>query len=116
MYNNIADWQQCNTQQDKLIFAINTLTRMRYCNEQGHLEFATKVAPEDNSNPTLTPWFNQQHSLLSNQKIHFWSLGFNSWQHGITLNLSRWIRDVYGETGSHAGDMKITDFFYQKSL
>ncbi len=71
MYNNIADWRQCKTQQERLIFTINALTRMRYCNEQGHLEFITKVAPKENSDQTLTPWFNQQHSLLSDQKIVF---------------------------------------------
>tara|TARA_B110001452_G_scaffold226176_1_gene200460 strand:- start:916 stop:1725 length:810 start_codon:yes stop_codon:yes gene_type:complete len=71
MYNNIANWQQCNTDQDKMVFAINTLTRMRYCNEQGHLEFATKVAPENNSNPSLTPWYSQQQSLASTQRLIF---------------------------------------------
>ncbi|MGB0898649.1 MAG: symmetrical bis(5'-nucleosyl)-tetraphosphatase [Psychrobium sp.] len=115
MYNNIADWQQCKTQQDELIFAINTLTRMRYCNEQGHLEFMTKVAPEENSNPTLTPWFNQQHSLISNQKIIFghWASILGNTNHPQFIAL---------DTGCLWGNWltcwryEDNSFFYQKSL
>ncbi|MGB1297931.1 MAG: symmetrical bis(5'-nucleosyl)-tetraphosphatase [Psychrobium sp.] len=57
MYRNINDWHQCEGSHERLIFTINALTRMRFCNTQGHLEFATKNSPAKNTDNTLSPWF-----------------------------------------------------------
>lgn len=115
MYSNIADWRECKSQQDELIFTINALTRMRYCDEQSHLEFTIKVAPIENSDPTLTPWFSQQHSLVNDQKIVFghWAsiLGQTDRPQFIALDTGclwgNWLTCWRYEDNS---------FFYQKSL
>lgn len=50
-------WPEAVTATDKLIFAINALTRIRYCYRDGRLDFNEKVAPIDCQNNKLIPWF-----------------------------------------------------------
>ncbi|MBL0710716.1 MAG: symmetrical bis(5'-nucleosyl)-tetraphosphatase [Colwellia sp.] len=65
------DWQQANTVEEKFRYTINALTRMRYCDENKHLEFEQKLAPSalllelekvdkvenKNLSPALLPWY-----------------------------------------------------------
>jgi len=72
MYNNtVNDWDTCNTPLEKAIFTINNLTRMRYCNINGHLDFLEKCAPLSNSNKALSPWFSQLLLSKNDYRIIF---------------------------------------------
>jgi len=72
MYNNsINDWQQCSTPLNKAIFTINSLTRMRYCDNDGHLDFYEKCSPSSNKDATLSPWFLQRASLNEDYRFIF---------------------------------------------
>ncbi|MBU2870266.1 symmetrical bis(5'-nucleosyl)-tetraphosphatase [Colwellia sp. E2M01] len=59
-------WLEAKTEIEKFRFSINAFTRMRYCFEDGSLEFTQKKAPDKNENinslptevqPLITPWF-----------------------------------------------------------
>ena len=57
------NWHNCNTRHDKLKFTVNALTRMRFCDANGNLDFQQKGSPaKRNTNSTepnanLRPWF-----------------------------------------------------------
>lgn len=57
------DWQQTHSVEDKFRYTINAYTRMRYCDENKHLDFEQKLAPssllsmKDQSKTTLFPWY-----------------------------------------------------------
>ncbi|SAI48213.1 diadenosine tetraphosphatase [Bordetella ansorpii] len=57
MYGNEpVAWKEYHTGGKRLRVIINALTRIRLCTQQGHMEFATKVAPGAWPNG-LIPWF-----------------------------------------------------------
>ncbi len=74
MYGNKPNnWQQCNTEQEKLRFTVNALTRMRFCTIDGCLDFSQKGSPEkleepySKNNPQgLMPWFDFQPERFDN--------------------------------------------------
>ncbi len=57
------DWQQTYSAEDKFRYTINAYTRMRYCDENKHLEFEQKLAPDSllpikkQSKTKLVPWY-----------------------------------------------------------
>jgi len=57
------DWQQTQSPEDKFRYTINAFTRMRYCDENNHLEFEQKLAPssllsiEQQAKAILLPWY-----------------------------------------------------------
>ncbi len=57
------DWQQAETTEDKFRYTINAFTRMRYCDENKHLEFEQKLAPStlpSSNEPSIAklfPWY-----------------------------------------------------------
>jgi bis(5'-nucleosyl)-tetraphosphatase (symmetrical) len=72
MYNNdINDWENCHTVQDKAVFTINNLTRMRYCHLSGHLDFSVNCSPQHNDDINLTPWFSQTSSIMDGYRMVF---------------------------------------------
>jgi bis(5'-nucleosyl)-tetraphosphatase (symmetrical) len=67
------DWSESLSNEDKSRYTINALMRMRFCNQDGKLEFAHK-------NPNQSPknykaWFLHSKRIMSEQKIFFghWS-------------------------------------------
>lgn len=73
MYGNKPNnWQQCHTEDDKLRFAVNALTRMRFVSDEGSLDFEQKGSPEKSDNKGLTPWFEYQAERF-NDKV--WIFG-----------------------------------------
>lgn len=79
MYGNKPSvWQDNMPKSEKLRFAINCFTRMRYCTTEGALDFAQKGAP--GSQPDgLLPWFAVPGRKSLDMRIIFghWStLGF----------------------------------------
>ena len=61
---------------------------MRFCDEQGHLEFKEKGSPAD-SPPHLIPWFEVPKRQTAQEKIVFghWStLGLNKQNNAFCLD------------------------------
>lgn len=72
MYNNdINNWDNCKTAQEKSIFTINSLTRMRYCHTNGSLDFSINCSPPQNIDNTLTSWFSQTSKRNNNYRYIF---------------------------------------------
>ncbi|WP_434341405.1 symmetrical bis(5'-nucleosyl)-tetraphosphatase [Motilimonas cestriensis] len=58
MYGNHPTyWTPDLTGFERLRFIVNVLTRMRYCYQDGSLDFANKQPPLGNTNEALQPWF-----------------------------------------------------------
>ena len=71
-------WDKRLTGWDRLRFITNVLTRMRYCDHNGNLDFLEKRAPVD-APETLIPWFRHPRMECNQWKIvfgHWSSLGF----------------------------------------
>ena len=63
---------------DRLRFAVNVLTRLRFCTAQGRIDFKQKGRPESAPAPWL-PWFKAPHRASAGTRIVFghWSaLGY----------------------------------------
>ena len=57
MFGNLpAHWRDARSDEERLRFTLNALTRIRYVDDSGALDFATKDAPGA-APPGLTPWF-----------------------------------------------------------
>ncbi len=57
MFGNLpAHWHDARSDEERLRFTLNALTRIRYVDESGALDFAAKEAPGA-APPGLTPWF-----------------------------------------------------------
>ncbi len=62
MYDNQPDiWQDTLKGYERFRFIINSFSRMRFCQSNGALEFATKCAPNRPEAKSLTPWFESPH-------------------------------------------------------
>ena len=84
MYNNdINHWNECVTSTQRAVFTINALTRMRYCYNDGRLDFSTNCAPHKNTDLALKPWFD-----------------FNLTPSDNTLVFGHWAA-LLGQTGQH---------------
>ena len=79
MYGNKpARWRNSLTGIERLRFITNALTRIRYCDEKGRLDFDNKLGPNGNGNG-LMPWFRVPGRKSASKRIVFghWStLGF----------------------------------------
>ena len=75
MYGNLPHtWSENLTIEEKCRYTINALMRMRFCKENGELEFEHKL--NVNKNPTgYKAWFLHKNHLMKEQKIFFghWS-------------------------------------------
>ena len=53
-----SHWDLCQTEDEKLRFTVNALTRMRFCTLDGELNFQQKGSPDNlNQDAALIPWF-----------------------------------------------------------
>ncbi|MBS3964285.1 MAG: symmetrical bis(5'-nucleosyl)-tetraphosphatase [Methylomonas sp.] len=79
MYGNKpALWSDTMTRAEKLRFAVNCFTRLRYCDADGTIDFAHK-GPPGSQPPHLMPWFTVPNRKSRDLRIIFghWStLGF----------------------------------------
>jgi bis(5'-nucleosyl)-tetraphosphatase (symmetrical) len=79
MYGNQPDqWAPDLEGADRWRFAVNTLTRLRFCDEAGRINLKLKDAPEKVPLP-WRPWFNHEHRNSRGTRIIFghWStLGY----------------------------------------
>ena len=75
MYGNEPDnWNDSLAGFERLRFICNSFTRMRFCNQDGTLDFTSNGAPGTIPKNTL-PWFEISHRKSSNEKLLFghWS-------------------------------------------
>ncbi len=64
MYGNSPNsWQQATTEIEKFRYSVNAFTRMRFCYQDGSLDFNQKVAPEQLDNADLQPWYTANPQL-----------------------------------------------------
>jgi bis(5'-nucleosyl)-tetraphosphatase (symmetrical) len=77
MYGNRPDrWRADLGGMDRLRFAINTFTRMRYCAADGRIDLERKGAPDhDRSGGDLRPWFEHPERRTRTARVVFghWS-------------------------------------------
>mgnify|MGYP000601192387 CR=1 FL=1 len=74
MYGNKPDrWHDNLTDTEKLKFTISAFTRMRYCFDDGALDFENKGVPEKlNKDANLKPWFDYDPKRFEK---HLWIFG-----------------------------------------
>ena len=88
MYGNQPQvWNKNDKKQDRLRFAINTMTRMRVLNQDGAIDFSFKQGL-DKIPPNLMPWFLfpskvRKEFILSG---HWSAIGVHPYGKGITLD------------------------------
>lgn len=73
MYSNKPDfWQRDLSVSEQLVYAVNGLTRMRYCTKEGKLDLSYKEAPNTLSpDSKLVPWFEFQADRFNDTKWVF---------------------------------------------
>ncbi|WOT04544.1 symmetrical bis(5'-nucleosyl)-tetraphosphatase [Shewanella youngdeokensis] len=69
--NDINQWLDGLSAQQKNIYTINALTRMRYLYPDKRLDFDCKLPVAKCDNPLLSPWFNHQSILRPEHTIVF---------------------------------------------
>ncbi len=72
MYSNTPDyWNTGLSGLDRLRYAINAYTRMRFVNLDGSLDMACKLPPDEVTDNTLLPWFKHSKRQTIDKKILF---------------------------------------------
>ena len=68
-------WSEKHSGVKRLRFITNVLTRMRYFNASGKLDFSVASSPRRNLNNGLTPWFQMPMRLRDDLRVYFghWS-------------------------------------------
>nr|CAA6830842.1 MAG: Bis(5'-nucleosyl)-tetraphosphatase, symmetrical (EC [uncultured Thiotrichaceae bacterium] len=89
--NKPTEWNPEDKAIDRQRYTINALTRMRYCEAEGQLEFKQKQSPEVTSkvHPELFPWFRHPIRRKIPQTIYFghWStLGYHQGNNVVALD------------------------------
>ena len=77
--NNPKKWKKNLSDKEKLIFATNVFTRMRYLNNDLSLDFNEKSNPNEIKNRNIYPWFNFENKNTEKYKTiigHWSSLGY----------------------------------------
>lgn len=77
MGNNAGTWPKSRDASDRLPYITNCLTRMRFCDAKGRIEFDAKGPPGTQPAPYL-PWFSHPHRAHADTAIvfgHWASLG-----------------------------------------
>ena len=89
MYGDQPDrWSENLTGYDRLRFAINVLTRMRFCTADGRIDLKMKGPPTAARAP-FKPWFEHENRLTQDVRILFghWSaLGFSRSHNTVGLD------------------------------
>ncbi|MEC7885878.1 MAG: symmetrical bis(5'-nucleosyl)-tetraphosphatase [Pseudomonadota bacterium] len=86
--NTPSIWDENMTDQEKIIFAINVFTRMRYLNKDLSLNLEIKDYKKvDNDN--IIPWFMTNSEVLKNKKCiigHWSTLGYYQYKNLISID------------------------------
>lgn len=114
MYGELPNnWTKAKTDVEKFRYTINALTRMRFCHEDGSLDFDCKNTP--NSAPKhLKPWFTLSKELNNVQ----WIFGHWAALMGECSNANAFALDTGCVWGSHLTLLRWHDksIFTQKYL
>ncbi|AFZ82903.1 symmetrical bis(5'-nucleosyl)-tetraphosphatase [Candidatus Kinetoplastidibacterium crithidiae] len=76
--NKVTQWNEDLTGGKRIRAIVNALTRIRFCNADGSMNFSQKKSPENRETKQLIPWFNMPDRATKNIKIvfgHWSSLG-----------------------------------------
>ncbi|WBF65433.1 MAG: symmetrical bis(5'-nucleosyl)-tetraphosphatase [Candidatus Kinetoplastibacterium crithidii] len=76
--NKVIRWNENLTGGKRIRTIANVLTRIRFCNADGSMNFSQKKSPENQETKQLIPWFNMPDRATENIKIvfgHWSSLG-----------------------------------------
>jgi bis(5'-nucleosyl)-tetraphosphatase (symmetrical) len=76
-------WDNNLTDTDKLKYSINAFTRMRFCTQNGDLEFNSKHSPNELTDKNLLPWFEYDNKRFKQNK---WLFGHWASLMGVTNN------------------------------
>lgn len=76
-------WNNNLTDTDKLKYSINAFTRMRFCTQNGDLEFNSKHSPNELTDKNLLPWFEYDNKRFKQNK---WLFGHWASLMGVTNN------------------------------
>ena len=74
-----ANWHEALSEDEKLIFAVNVFTRMRYLNKDLSLNLTVKANPNDVEADGKYPWFEFKNDVLNEFKMiigHWSTLGY----------------------------------------
>lgn len=106
-------WNNAKTEIEKFRFTINSLTRMRFCYEDGSLDFDYKDSPK-NSPKHLTPWFDFANQL----KDTYWIFGHWAALLGHCSNPNAYALDTGCVWGNHLTLLRWHDknIFIQECL
>ncbi|AGF47171.1 bis(5'-nucleosyl)-tetraphosphatase (symmetrical) [Candidatus Kinetoplastibacterium desouzaii TCC079E] len=87
--NRNTAWSDNLTGEERINTIANALTRIRFCNPDGSMNFTQKKSPEKLKNKQLIPWFNLENRATKNNTIvfgHWSSLGLMIKNHIICLD------------------------------
>ena len=59
------NWNQAKTDVEKFRYSINAFTRMRFCFNDGSLEFTLKESPENTTDSNIVAWYELSKTLSS---------------------------------------------------
>jgi len=106
------NWKQAQTDEELFRYSINALTRMRFCQLNGDLEFHCKESPS-NAPKDLKPWFE-----LSDLEGVNWIFGHWAALMGKCINKKAYALDTGCVWGNHLTLLRWHDkaFFTQNSL
>ncbi len=87
--NEPNKWNSRLNIKDKLIFAVNVFTRIRYLNKDLSLDFNTKSNPIDANLDELIPWYECNHDLFNKYMFiigHWSTLGYKKNKHLVSID------------------------------
>ena len=87
--NEPNKWGRNLSKKEKLIFATNVFTRMRYLNKNLSLDFDEKTNPENLENSALVPWYDFNNNIYENYKViigHWSTLGYRNKGNFISID------------------------------
>lgn len=62
-------WLQANSDVEKFRYSINALTRMRFCFDDGSLEFKQKDSPDNTVYANISPWYELSQTINATQWV-----------------------------------------------
>lgn len=99
-----GDWAALQNSPQRLRYALNCFTRMRFCTREAELDF-TENGPPGSQPDTLLPWFELPNPALTDHTVlfgHWAALGEHLSEHAICL-------DTGCAWGNHLSAMRLSD-------
>ena len=87
--NEPRNWNKSLEEKEKLIFAVNVFTRMRYLKKDLSLDFQEKLGPSNVKSSNLIPWYEFKSNAYKGYKTiigHWSTLGFRETGNLISID------------------------------